>query len=55
MALVSIVADRDSAVFAKLCAMLPKGSGITLVDDTYYSDSREAATTTSRDPFFERK
>ena len=44
----------DSAMFAKLCAKLPKGRGVALGDDTYCSDN-EAAVAAGGDPFFEPK
>ena len=59
MVLASIVTDRDTAdstVFAKLCAKLPKGSGIALGDSAYCSsDNCDVAVATGRDPFFEPK
>ena len=57
--LASIVTDRDTAdstVFAKLCAKLPKGSGVALGDSAYCSsDNCDAVVATGRDPFFEPK
>ena len=54
-----MVTDRDaadSAIFAKLCAKLPKGGGIAPDDSAYRSsDNCEAAVATGRDPFFEPK
>ena len=55
----SIVTDgdtADSAMFAKLCAKLPKGRGVALGDGAYCSSNNcEAAVATGGDPFFEPK
>ena len=54
-----MVTDRDaadSAMFAKLCAKLPKGGGVAPDDSAYRSsDNCEAAVAAGRDPFFEPK